>query len=68
MSLKCRVEKLEGATGNEETLVTEIVVSFIEMDGSVGSSTTSKLIDGIWCDGEKREPVKGRSGDVKLEA
>jgi hypothetical protein len=58
------VKKLEGATGNEETLLTEIVVNFIEMDGSIGSSMTKKLIDGIWCDGETVEPAKWRSGNV----
>ena len=65
MNLKHRVKKLEGVTGNEETLVTEIVVNFIETDGSVDSSMTSKLIDGIWCDDETGEPAKERSGNVK---
>ncbi len=51
-----RVKKLEHRTMNQDNPITEIVVQYIDMDGSVSSSMVKKLINGVWCvhvEGEK---------------
>ena len=45
-----RIKKLERKTMNQDNLVTEIVVQYIHMDGSVSSSMIKKLINGVWCE------------------
>ena len=48
MSLKHRVKKLEQKSTSHDNPVTEIVVQFIDMDGSVSGTVVKKLIDGVW--------------------
>ena len=45
-----RVKKLEQKFNIKENPVTEIVIHYINMDGSVSSSTVRKLINGVWCE------------------
>ncbi len=50
-----RVKKLEKKTMNQDNPITEIVVQYINMDGSVSSSMVKKLINGVLCEWTEEE-------------
>ncbi len=45
-----RVKKLEQRSYTKDNQITEIIVSYINPDGSVSGNTVTRLIDGVWCE------------------
>jgi len=47
-NLQNRIGKLEKKNSAGENPITEIIVQYINTDGSVDSTMVKKLVDGIW--------------------